>query len=166
MSIRESRVGAWVFAIFIGFLLAVPAAAQEKVENKNVPKKVMDALKAKFPKAEIDHCTKEKEGGAVVYDIEFKQEGKKFEADVKEDGTIVNWEKEIAAKDLPNAVKQTAENKYPKATIKEVMEVTDVKDKKESLHGYEITLQTADNKTVEITVAPDGKILEEPAEKK
>jgi hypothetical protein len=46
------------------------------------------------------------------------------------------------------------------------MEITDVKDGKESLHGYEIIVVTEDKKEVEITVAADGKILEEPKEEK
>ena len=47
----------------------------------------MKALKARFPKAKIDKWTKEKEGDDVVYDIEFKQERRKCEADIKEDGS-------------------------------------------------------------------------------
>src|SRR5262245_32868159 len=117
-----------VMGAFACVLIAAPMAwGQDKVEPDKIPKAVMDALKAKFPKAVIDKCTKEKEGNDVVYDIEFKQEGRKFEADIKEDGTIVNYEKEIAAKDLPAAVKAAVEKKYPKSTIKEVMEVTEVK---------------------------------------
>jgi hypothetical protein len=159
-----------VFAVVaIVFMAASIPAAQDKGDKKDqdkIPKKVMDALKAKFPKAEIDKWTKEKEGDKVVYDIEFKQEGKKFEADIFEDGTIHNWEKEIPAKDLPAAVTKAVEKKYPKATMKEVMQVTEVKDGKEALEGYEIVLETADKKSVELMVAPDGKILEDSSEKK
>ena len=139
---------------------------KDKLDLDKIPKKVMDTLKAKFPKAEIHKWTMEKEGDKVVYDIEFKQEGRKFEADIFEDGTIHNWEKEIAAKDLPDAVKKAVDKKYPKSTIKEVMEITDVKDKKEMLEGYEIILDTADKKEVELTVAPDGKILEDSTDAK
>src|SRR5205823_3644134 len=123
-------------------------------------------LKSKFPKPEITKCTKEKEGGSVVYDIEFKQDGRKCEADIKEDGTMLNFEKEVDLKDLPEAVTKAVEKKYPKSTLKEAMEVTEIKDKKEVMDGYEITLQTADKKDVEVVVAPDGKIKEDSGEKK
>ncbi len=158
-----------VFAVALAVPLfaGTPARADDKKEEKvEIPKKVMDALKAKFPKAEITKVTKEKEGDKVVYDIEFKQGTQKFEADIFEDGTIHNWEKEIAAKDLPKAVKETVDKKYPKGTIKEVMEIMDVKEGKDVLHGYEIIVETADKKELEITVAPDGKILEEPKDEK
>jgi len=167
-----------IAALLAGVLIAMPGALaqdkkeKDKLELDKIPKKVMDALKAKFPKAEIHKWTKEKEGDVTVYDIEFKQDKQKFEADIKEDGTIMNWEKEIAAKDLPDAVKKAVEKKYPKSTLKECMEVREIKDKKEKLEGYEIVLVTADKKDVEVTVGPDGKILEDstdpakPAEKK
>jgi hypothetical protein len=34
----------------------------------------MNPLRSNFPKAKIDKCTKAKEDGAVVYDIEFHQQ--------------------------------------------------------------------------------------------
>src|SRR5262249_43050949 len=141
----------------LGLVLLSPAA-RAQVTGKDldkIPKAVMDALKSKFAKAEVTKWTKETEGGAVVYDIEFTAEGRKCEMDIKEDGTIINIEREIKAKDLPEAVKKAVEAKYPKSTLKEIMEIMDVKDKKEVLHGYEIVLETADKKEVEVTVAPD-----------
>jgi uncharacterized membrane protein YkoI len=163
MSARcRGLLSAAVAAVFV--LAGSIARADDK--EKEVPKKVMDALKAKFPKAVIDKWTKEKEGDAIVYDIEFKEEGRKCEADIKEDGTIVNYEREIAVKDLPKAVTEAVEKKYPKATLKEVMEITEIKGKEEKLEGYEINLVTADKKEVEVTIAPDGKVLEDSSEKK
>jgi len=153
-------------AVLTGLLLMASGGhAQEKKDKLDIdkiPKKVMDTLKAKFPKAEIDKWTKEKEGADVVYDIEFKIEGRKWEADIKEDGTLLNFEKEISVKDLPEPVVKTVEKRYPKAKMKEVMEMTDVKGKEEKLHGYEIIVLKADGKSVEITVAADGKLLEAP----
>jgi hypothetical protein len=166
------------FSVFLLILLAclvfscqqqgekgsVETKAEAPLELGKIPQAVMGALKAKFPDAEIHKWTKETEDDIVVYDIEFKQQDQKFEADIKEDGTIHNWEKEIAAEDLPEAVKKTAEEKYPNSTHKEIMEITAVKDGEDVLEGYEIVLETADKKEVEITVAPDGRILEESGE--
>lgn len=158
----RTSLGAAALAVALA-VLAAPARADNKDE---LPKKVADALKAKFPKAEIRKWTKETEDGKAVYDIEFKQGDRNFEADIFEDGTIHNWERAIAAKDLPKAVTEAVEKKYPKATLKEVMEVNDVKDGKDVLHGYEIVLETAAKKEVEVTVAPDGKILEDSTDDK
>ena len=142
-------------------------AAQDKAKDLDkIPKQVMDALKAKFPKAEIRKWTKEKEGDDVVYDIEFKENGRACEADIKEDGTYINYEKAIAAKDLPAAVTGAIEGKFPKATLKEIMEETEVNGNDEKLSAYEVVLVTADKKEMEVRLSPDGKILEDSGAKK
>lgn len=151
-------------AVLVGLMLVgtgVNAQDKDKLDLTKIPKPVMDALKAKFPKAEITMWEKATEGGVVIYDLEFKSEGRKCEMDVKEDGTIINIEREIQAKDLPKAVAAAVEKKYPKGTIKEIMEIMEMKDKKEVLEGYEVVLDSADKKVVELKLAPDGKILEE-----
>ena len=154
-----------VAAAFV--LVAVACIGDEPKDLDKIPKPVMEALKAKFPNAKIHKWTKETEKGKVVYDIEFKQEnGKKAEADIFEDGTIENFEKEFEAKDLPEAVTAAVEKKYPKAKMKEVMEITDIKDKKEVHGGFEIVLETGEKKEVEVTVSKEGKILEDSGEKK
>ena len=155
----------WCLAALVLFAAAAGAAEQAKDLDK-IPKKVMDALKARFPRAEIHKWTQEKEGDAVVYDIEFKEGDRKCEADIKEDGTYVNFEREVAARDLPKAVTEAVEKKYPKAKMKEIMEITDVKGKDEKLEGYEIVLETADKKEVEVTIGPDGKVLEDSTDPK
>ena len=71
---------------------ALRADDKDKLDLDKIPKKVMDALKAKFPKAEIQKWTKETENDKVIYDIEFKQDGRKAEADIFEDGTFQNFE--------------------------------------------------------------------------
>ena len=142
------------------------ADAEADLGLDKIPKVVMDALMARFPDAEIQKWSKEKEGDIFVYDIEFKQQDRKFEADIKEDGTIHNWEKEIAAVDLPLAAMKAVETKYPESTIQEIMEITAVTEGKEALEAYEVVLETSDKKEVEVAVAPDGAILEDSGEEK
>ncbi|RJP78393.1 MAG: hypothetical protein C4524_06675 [Candidatus Zixiibacteriota bacterium] len=154
-----------VSILFAVLLLAGSATAQEpeSPDLSGIPQPVMEGLKARFPQAEIRQWSQEEEGGIVVYDFEFIQDGQKLEADVKEDGSIFNWEKAIAAEDLPGKVKETVTLKYPEASLVEIMEITAVNEGKEALEGYEIVLKTAADKEVEVMVAPDGKILEEDA---
>ena len=78
------------------------------------------------PQGQDRQMPKAKEGDDVVYDIEFKQEGRKCEADIKEDGAYINYEKAIEAKDLPKAVRDAVEKRYPRATLQEIMEETEV----------------------------------------
>ena len=157
-------VAAFALVVFLG--TGEVRAQEEAVPQGKIPKAVMDALLDKFPKAKIDKCTKAKEDNDIVYDIEFKQEGRKCEADIKENGTYINYEKAIEAKDLPEAVRDAAEKRYPRATLKEIMEETEVKGKDEKLSAYEMVLVTADKKEVEVRVSPDGKILEDSGAKR
>jgi hypothetical protein len=162
---RSSRSScAFFLIVFLGMFLPLAVLSGEK-KNKpkgdEMPKSVMATLKARFPKAQIVKWGREKEGGIVVYDIEFEQEGRKFEADVGEDGGIHNWEREIPAEDLPEAVMKTVQRQYPGFEPREVMEVTGVKKGKDELEGYEVVLETADEKTIEIMVTPEGAIVEE-----
>src|SRR6516164_11828089 len=76
----------------------------EKIAPDKLPQKIKDAINGRFPKAEITSAEKEREDGKVVYDIELKHEGRKYEMDILEDGTLVAIEKEIAAKDVPEKV--------------------------------------------------------------
>jgi hypothetical protein len=135
---------------------AVPSGADK------IPSTVMSALTAKFPEAKIAKWSREKEDGKEIYDIEFKQGDRKFEADIFSDGTIHNWQQQIAQSDLPAAVVQAVKKQFPNAALKEIMAVTDVKNGVEQLEGYEIVVQRARRKDVEMTIAPDGKILEGP----
>ena len=121
----------------------------------------MDALESKFPECKIEKWTKEKEGGIVIYDFEFTIGGHKFEADIREDGTIHNLEKGIAAEYLPEEVMNVVNQKYPFYKLIKVMEITGVAGELDQLEGYEIVLETSDQEKIEVTFAPDGKILEE-----
>ena len=67
-------------------------------------------------------------------------------------------EKEIAAKDLPKAVTDGLQKKYPKATYKFAEEVFVIEDGKEKLGYYEVLLVTAEKKTLEVEISPDGSI--------
>lgn len=139
-------------------LLSAPAAQAQGADK--IPPRVMEALKAKFPTVEIHTWTREREGDIVVYDIEFSHEGLKFEADVKEDGTIHNWERQVSVSALPGAARKAVETMYPKADLKQIMAITAVNNGQETLEGYEIVLETVGKKEVEVTFAPDGKFRE------
>ena len=143
---------------------AFVAPVQEAKDVDKIPKAVIDALKVKFPNAKIFKWTIEtaQDGKTKYWDLEFSQEGVNCEADILEDGTYIDFQKPVALKDLPAVVKAAVEAKYPKCTIQEAHEITEVKDKKESLAKYEVIFETADKqKVVELEVTPDGKVVAE-----
>jgi hypothetical protein len=133
----------------------------QKVTAVDLPAAVSRAAQARFPGYQLVSAEKETEKTGVLYDLELRQQGRKYEMDVREDGTVVEVEKEVAAGDVPEAVRRAVTAKYPRGTIREVMEVNPVKDGKETPDHYEVTL-TDGTRAREVEVSLDGaKVTEE-----
>jgi uncharacterized membrane protein YkoI len=150
-----------LFGLAMPALIARAEEKAEKITPDKLPQKVKDAMQARFPGLEYTSVEKETMDGKVVYDIELKWKGRKYEADIQEDGTLIEVEKEVDLKDTPKAVLAIVEEKYPKSKILDVMEVNKVTGKEEKPIHYEITLTTADGKKVEVIVSLDGKTIKE-----
>src|SRR5262245_40272480 len=119
VSLSLTALSAFVFVAAVGLADDKP----EKIAPDKLPAKVADAIKGHLPNAEITSDEKEKEDGKVVFDIELKHDGRKYEMDILEDGTVIEIEKEIDVNKLPEGSVKTIEEKFPKCKIKEVMEV-------------------------------------------
>jgi uncharacterized membrane protein YkoI len=162
------RIMGWLSASAVICLVMVATSARadekaEKIEPDKLPQKIKDAVMARFPGGEVTSAEKEKENGEIVYDLALKHEGRKYEMDIKEDGTIVEIEKEV--KNVPEAITKAMKRKYPKAAIKEVMEVNKVTGKEEKPIHYEVTIEMAGKKK-EVIVSLDGKSVKEEGEEK
>ena len=131
-------------------------AADEKVPLDKVPAKISAAINGRFPGAELKSVEKENEDGKIMWDVELTQKGRKYEMDIKDDGTIIEIEKGVAEKDFPAACAAAVKKNYPTATIKDIMEVNKVEGTKETPIHYEVTLEQ-DKKEQEIVVSLDGK---------
>jgi hypothetical protein len=136
-------------------------ADEEKVALKDVPKAVLDAVKAKFKNAELKEATKEKEDKETIYEISIVDEGKKIDVSVVEKGEIEKTETEIAISDLPKAVADALKAKYPTGTIQKVELIVEFEDGKEDEKNYEAAILTDAKKTIEVVLTPQGKIVEE-----
>jgi uncharacterized membrane protein YkoI len=138
----------------------------QKLTAGELPAAVARTAQARFPGHQLISAERETEKTGVLYDLEMRQQGRKYEMDVREDGTVVEVEKEVPISDVPQAVMRAVKAKYPKATIKEVMEVDPVKDGKETPDHYEVTL-TDGGREREVEVSLDGtKVTEEAADEK
>jgi hypothetical protein len=131
---------------------------EQKIPIGELPKAVVDAVKKRFPKAELVGAAKETEGGKTEYEVMLKAGGKKIDLMLTPEGAITVIEREIAAADLPKSVRATLEKDYPGATYKRIEELIKVVKGKEKLEAYEVLLETADKKTKEVKVpAPQKK---------
>lgn len=141
---------------------ATAAVAQEvAITPDQIPPTVMTALLDKFPSAKVNKATREREDGTIVYDLEFTQDGRRCEADIREDGRFLNYEKAIPESTLPRAVQVAVAKQAPGARVIEVMEETAVSGTEEHRSAYEVVLRGSAKKEFELRLAPNGKVLED-----
>ena len=150
--------------LLLGLALAILAdafvlAGEEKVALDKLPKEVVKAVKAKFPKAEMASAVKSTADGETTYEVTLKTGGLGIDVVLTSEGKITQIEKELAAKDLPRAVAVAFEAKYPKATVKRIEELI----KEDKIISYEFLIETTAKKTVEAYFDPQGKFLQEKA---
>jgi hypothetical protein len=141
-------------------LLAPGRADEEKVSFDKLPAAIVEAVKERFPRAQMIKAVKENEDGKTEYEVTIRDGGIKMDVILTLSGTITAIEKSIAAASLPKAIQSAVERKYPKATCKRAEEVITVKNGKEDLDFYEVLLETAKEKRIEVHIGADGKIRE------
>lgn len=155
------RSSLWCVLIAVLMSADTIRAEEEKVALDQVPKVVIDAVKAKFPKADVVGAAKESEDDEVEYEVTIKLDGKQIDVTVSAKGTIESLEKELTASDLPKIVSDALNQKYPKAVVKGIEAVYEIEDGEEELEYYEIAIETADKQTLEVKIDPKGKIEDE-----
>ena len=154
----------FVVLALMGPLLLVHASAvaadEKKVPLGEVPKKVLDAVKLKFPRAELKEAVKAVEDDETTFEISLLNAGRHITVSLDDEGEIEEIETEIAVSALPKPVTAAIAGKYPKATLKKAEEVVEIEDGKEE-KAYEVDVVTAAGKAVEVKVDASGKIEED-----
>jgi hypothetical protein len=133
-------------------------AGQEKVTIDKLPKEVVDAVKGKFPMADLKRATKEMDGGKTVYEVIFNNEKVHLHALVV-DGKLTEIHRHVETKNIPETVKKAVDAKYPKAKWED--EAHERSDPNGKVIGYEITLEISAGNAVEIVVDANGMVQKE-----
>jgi hypothetical protein len=142
-------------------VLATTAVAGERVPLHKVPTPVLDAVRARFKDARIASTEKEREAGKLVYQVTIRHAGQTIDVTLTPEGVMLLIEKEITARDLPEPVRKALADRYPRATYKTAEEGVEVEGAQERLAYYAVLLVTAQGKTLEAIVSPDGTVLRE-----
>jgi uncharacterized membrane protein YkoI len=148
-------------AAALGLLvLATGARAQEQeIPLNQVPKAVIDSAKNLFPGATHREAAKETEDGKTVYEVAMTHEGHKMDVTFQPDGTLVLIETEVPENELPAPVLKAVKDKYPGSKVSLAESVKKGPRLKREVDYYEFHLKTADDKSVEVEVDSQGKIL-------
>lgn len=87
--------------LMLGFLCAWAHAGRS-----NLPPKARESIQRNFPKARITAVGRERENGVMYYEVNLKENGKRFEVEVTADGTIGEIEANLRLSDLPADVRE------------------------------------------------------------
>jgi len=70
------------------------AMAGERVQVDKIPQAVSDAVQKQLPNSKIESAERDSDDGKMKYELNVTHENAKYEFDVAEDGTILEFEKE------------------------------------------------------------------------
>lgn len=129
-------------------------AQSETIQVRDVPKEVVDAVKARFPDAQMQKAKKKVENGKTYYAIGLTSKGAERNALLTDKGKIVELKKVIPASELPPKAAEAIYASYPNSTTKKAKKFTQYKEEK----GFEVEVITADKQTRKVVLGADGKI--------
>jgi len=133
------------------------AIAKEKPLHKGkMPQAVLTAFQKAHPNAKNVKYEEEKVDGEAAYEIDFTDDGQKIDEVYRADGTLVETERAIKTGDLPEPVMQTVKQRYPKAKVDEIFEVSNTDGK---VIGYEVQIKEGKRER-EVELDPNGNIRE------
>ena len=144
----------------VAIVLAVAGIRADEADIRvdQLPKAVVEAVKAKYPDAKLVAAEKETQGDKTFYEVMIKSGGRDVEPLLTPDGKFVSIEQKIDAKDLPKPVAAAIEKKFPKSTTKAAEET--IKDGKST---YTVLLETEllidkEKQKVQVQLTADGTI--------
>ncbi len=155
-----------VAVLSLGMLVAVAAsvrAEEESIKPSDLPKAVVSAVKAKFPKGEITKAAKEEDHGKTIYEAIVTVEGKTIDVAVSAKGKILEIEQPVEVAKLPEAVASALKAKYPEAKIKKAEHVVKFEDEgdddDEEEKFFEVVLASEGKAAFEVKISAKGKVL-------
>src|ERR1022692_3182902 len=141
----------FTICVAIGALLGVAAAAEKKLQMKDLPAAVQKTVQDQTKGAEIKGISSETEKGKLTYEIETMVNGKHRDFLVDAKGAVTDVEDETAIEIIPAAAKAAIEKKAAGGKIAMVETVT-----RGSATLYEANYTDKAGKKHEFAVTPAG----------
>jgi uncharacterized membrane protein YkoI len=154
MARRWCLLGLVAVGLLAGLTAGVWAGAnerEEKVSIDQVPAAVKATILKETQGARIKEIERETEHGTTVYEAEAVRNGREIEIEIAADGTLLEREEELSAKDVPEVVMAAAKKKFGDKAAKAEFE-------KKTIILYEVEVRVG-LKEHEILITPAGKIV-------
>lgn len=130
-------------------------AGEKELSRHQVPKGVLEAFDKAYPNAKEVEFEKEMFEGKPAYEVEYKENGREYEAMYDANGILLQTEEEIEPEALPGSISQAVTNAHPKARIKEAEKLMSPDG---TVTGYEVEIKQG-GKELELELDTSGKIL-------
>ena len=98
---RKSPLLATCLIVLVSSVLTAHQAAIARGRNGTLPAAVEEAVREAFPDATIKSFGREREHGALYYEVNLRNNGARLEVEVSPDGVIGEVEGEVVMADLP-----------------------------------------------------------------
>ncbi len=83
----------WIHSLAAGIVLvlAAPPAFAEDISLEQLPPPVRETLQREVSQqAQLGDVERDHDRGRTIYEIEFSEDGRRFEIDIGEDGRVLN----------------------------------------------------------------------------
>jgi len=142
---------------FLSFVGSAQVRAQDAtIQIQEVPKEVVDAVKTKFPDAQLQKAKTKVVDGKTFIGVGLTSKGTAHSLLLTPKGKIVEVKKVIPASEVPAKVSEAVYATYPNSTTNKAEKVTAYKEEK----SFKLEVITSDKQTKKLVVNADGKILE------
>jgi hypothetical protein len=150
------RACCFVLAVaFLNFVGSTEVRAQDvTIQIQDVPKEVVDAVKTKFPDAQLQKAKKKVTNGKTYFGVGLTSKGTAHSVLLTPKGKIVELKKVIPTSEVPAKVAEAIYATYPNSTTNKAEKVTEYKEEK----SFKLEVITADKQTKKLVVDADGKI--------
>ncbi|MSR57958.1 MAG: hypothetical protein EXS05_09820 [Planctomycetaceae bacterium] len=153
----SNKIGLAAVAL-LGMISMWASGDEKETTLDKVPAVVRKAVQAKWPKAKIEEVSVEIEDGVAIYEFELEEgEGKaerEWSATFNADGKLLETEEEVSLDQVPKAVVDALQKKYP-AVKKPKFEKVTAGDEAGSKVYFEVKV------AVEVKLDAAGQIVEE-----
>jgi len=132
-----------LMGLLLGLVVLAGTVTAQKLRESQVPAAVKAAFAQHFP-----HVTAKWEKVDTHYEAGFHQNGKEMSALFDANGTLTETEVAIKIAELPAAIHQYIQQKYPGATIKEASIITlanGTKHYEAEVNGQDLIFDSAGN---------------------
>ena len=139
----------------IGWVRAAPQTTPKTAAPAapvKLPPAIEAAFKQKWPNAVAKNVSKETDAGKTVYEVESVDAGRRRDINFYADGTIILYEEELKASEVPAVVLEAVAKRYPKSKVTLWERLYTIKD---NSANYELGI-TGAGSVKEVILTPDG----------